>query len=96
MVYPDVYGNLVTNIPAEALPAAEVAEIRIKGRSIIGLNSSFNDENEGNDRSRQGDARLIALAGSHGYLEVAVPNGSAAALLKAGDGEAVEVVTVSG
>ncbi|MCH7738385.1 MAG: SAM-dependent chlorinase/fluorinase [Chloroflexi bacterium] len=89
VIYQDVYGNLVTNIPAATLPAGVSSEVRIKGRSIIGLSRTFND---GTDA---GDEGLIALAGSHGYLEVAVPNGSAADLLSAGEGEAVEVVTSS-
>ena len=90
VVYQDVYGNLVTNIPAKILPAGEVAEVRIKDRSIIRLSRTFNDG------TTRGDKELIALAGSHGYLEVALPNGSAAALLEAGDGDSVEVVSVSG
>ena len=90
VVYRDVFGNLVTNIPTESLPSAEAVEVRIKGRSIIGLSRTFNDD------AHSGDGGLIALAGSHGYLAVAVSNGSAAALLEAGEGEAVEVVTKSG
>ena len=90
VVYQDVYGNLVTNIPANILPPGEAVEVRIKGRSVYGLSRTFNDG------TTRGDKKLIALAGSHGYLEVAVPNGSAAALLEAGDGDAVEVVSVSG
>ncbi len=93
VVYRDVYGNLVTNIPAKALPSGDVLEVRIKGQKIQGLRRSFN-ETAGSES--QGGAKLIALAGSHGYLEVAVPNGSAAALLEASEGEAVEVVAVSG
>ena len=99
VVYRDVYGNLVTNIPAAALPSAEMIEVRIKGRSIIGLSQTFNDENQRDENQRdensRGGARLIALAGSHGYLAIAVANASAAALLEAGEGEAVVVVTVS-
>ena len=89
VVYQDVYGNLVTNIPAKDLPVGGIAEVRIKGRSVVGLRRTFNDESDANG------TELIALAGSHGYLEVAVPNGSAAALLNAGEGETVEVVTES-
>lgn len=99
VIYQDVFGNLVTNIPAKDLPAGgligEVIEVRIKNRSIIGLRRTFNDES-GASETGAGESGLIALAGSHGYLEVAVPNGSAAALLEAGEGEPVEVVTVSG
>ena len=90
VIYQDVYGNLVTNIRAEDLPVGELIEVRIKGRSISGLSRTFND---GVHSSESG---LIALTGSHGYLEVAVSNGSAAALLSAGPGEAVEVAAASG
>ena len=85
VVYQDVYGNLVTNISAANLPDGEHSEVRIKGKSITGLSRTFNDA------SHVGDGGLIALAGSHGYLEVALPNGSAADLLDAGEGEAVQV-----
>jgi S-adenosylmethionine hydrolase len=102
VVYRDIYGNLVTNIPAKTLPVGAVAEVRIKGRSIIGLSRTFNDDrDEGSrdedfrDENRRSSSKLIALAGSHGYLEVAMPNGSAAALLEASEGDAVEVVAVS-
>lgn len=90
VVYKDVYGNLVSNIPAESLPAGNLIEVRIKGRSIFGLHNTFNDG------PPEGDGELIALTGSHGYLEVAVRNGNAATLLGSDDGEAVKVVTSSG
>ena len=90
VIYQDTYGNLVTNIPAVDLPAGGPTEVRIKGRSISGLSRTFN---YGVQSSESG---LIALTGSHGYLEVAVSNGSAAALLSAGPGEAVEVAAASG
>jgi S-adenosylmethionine hydrolase len=90
IIYQDVYGNLVSNIPAEALPKAKTVLVLIKGQHIQGLNRTFNDAD------RTGGRGVIALAGSHGYLEVAVPNGSAAAILQAGEGETVQVDTVSG
>ena len=90
VIYQDTYGNLVTNIPAGDLPAGGSPEVRIRGRSIFGLNRTFND------KSHVGDDGLIALTASHGYLEVALPNGSAADLLAAGEGEVVQVVTASG
>jgi len=91
VVYQDVYGNLVTNITADILPSGEFLEVRIMGRSIVGLSVTFNDSG-----LHDGEGSLIALLGSHGYLEVALPNGSAAELLSAGEGEAVEVVSSSG
>ncbi len=94
VIYQDTYGNLVTNIPAETLPPAETPgqtiEVRIKGRSITGLSRTFNDDTYSNDSG------LIALTASHGFLEVALPNGSAADFLSAGEGEAVQVGSISG
>jgi S-adenosylmethionine hydrolase len=85
VVYQDVFGNLVTNIPADSLSSDEFLEVRIMGRSIVGLSRTFNDD------AHVGENGLIALLGSHGYLEVALPNGSAAELLSVGEGEAVGV-----
>ncbi len=90
VIYQDVYGNLVTNIPADGLPDVELVDVRIKGRSIVGLSRTFNDS------LHVGEDGLIVLAGSHGYLEVALPNGSAADSLAGSEGEAVTVVHSSG
>ena len=90
VIYQDVYGNLVTNIPADNLPDVELVDVRIKGRSIVGLSRTFNDSRH------VGEDGLIALAGSHGYLEVALPNGSAADSLAGSEGETVTVVYSSG
>ena len=90
VIYQDVYGNLVTNIPADNLPDVELVDVRIKGRSIVGLSRTFNDNRH------VGEDGLIALAGSHGYLEVALPNGSAADSLAGSEGETVTVVYSSG
>jgi hypothetical protein len=90
IIYQDTYGNLVTNIPAETLPPADSIEVRIKGRSIVGLSRTFNDDTYANDSG------LIALTASHGYLEVALANGSAADSLSAGEGEVVQVRSFSG
>ncbi|MBO19824.1 MAG: S-adenosyl-l-methionine hydroxide adenosyltransferase [Chloroflexi bacterium] len=88
VIYQDVYGNLVTNVAGARLLDPGATEVIIKGRSIHGLRRTFVDDG-GEDT---GHGRLVALVGSHGYLEVAVPNGSAAAFLEAADGEPVEVV----
>ena len=83
VIYTDVYGNLITNISAEILPASGLTRVTIKNRNITRLSRTFNDnpllDNE----------NLIALAGSHGYLEIAVTNGNAAELLQASQGETV-------
>ena len=63
-----------------------IADIRIRGRSIRRLSATFLDI-----ENRASPPELIALFGSHGYLEVSVPNGNAAAVLLAGPGEPVTV-----
>ena len=83
IIYRDVYGNLVSNIPAGALEGRNILEFRIRGRAINRLSRTFLDAPV--------DANLIALFGSHGYLEFATPNGSAAETLAAGPGEPVSV-----
>ena len=79
----DHFGNLVTNIPAAALADTENLVISIRGRRVFGLSDTFNDRVHGPS------VELVALVGSNGLLEVAVPNGSAATLLDASIGEPV-------
>ena len=86
IIYCDVYGNLISNIPATLLEGKDLREIRIRGRAVPRLSRTFLD---GGDSPEAPD--LIALFGSHGYLEVAVPNGSAARALSAGPGEPLTV-----
>ena len=90
VIYQDVYGNLISNISSDYLPEGNRIEFRIEDQRSSGLSRTFNDPNHGSD------AKLIALIGSHGYLEVAVPNGNAAALLEIVQSEVVQVVVVSG
>ena len=77
----DRYGNLVTNI-AEALLSEAGGDLTVEvgGREVAGLSASF-----------QGEGGLVAVIGSGGWLEIAVPNGSAARELAAGIGDAVAV-----
>ena len=81
----DHYGNLVTNIPLEELANGAEIIVEIKGRKIVGLSKTFQSP------VSSGDEGLLALGGSLGFLEVAVQNGSAAALLNAGPDEKVRV-----
>ncbi len=97
IIYCDTYGNLVSNIPASLLEGRTVGEIRIRGRVIRRLSATFLDAGGGPPAFEPGRGpELIALFGSHGYLEVAVPNGSAAAALSAGPGEPVTVSFAAG
>ena len=85
IIYCDVYGNLISNIPASFLEGRTLGEVRIRGRAINRLSRTFLDTNAGDTPD------LIALFGSHAFLEVAVPNGSASSLLSAGPGEPITV-----
>ena len=81
----DHFGNLVTNIPAAMLEGSSRVDLKICGRIIHGLSTTFHG---GPESPKDG---LVALVGSHGYLEAAVRDGSAALLLSADLGEPVEV-----
>ena len=86
VVYADSFGNLVTNISLDILPKQGTLRVSIKGAVIDGLSSSFLEPESAFQ------SPLVALAGSLGYLEIAVPGGSAARTLNAGPREAVSVV----
>ena len=85
VIYQDSFGNLVTNIDAARLTPSASPTVQIKTRRIPGLRRTFHDG------SIQPEDGLIALFGSHGYLEIAVRDASAARLLQAGAGEPVKV-----
>lgn len=77
----DAFGNLATNLSwNEALGGS--LTIHIKGRVIKGLSTTFGEHAPG---------ELIALVDSDGQIAIAQVNGSAARVLAAGLGEAVEV-----
>jgi S-adenosylmethionine hydrolase len=78
IIYIDSFGNLVTNI--KILPL-NCQHIKYKNHKIA-IKSAY---------SRVKPGELLALGGSFGYLEIAVREGSAAAMLDARVGEAVEV-----
>ena len=77
----DHFGNLVTNLRAADLPATpDSLLIRILDHEVRGIVETYG--------STDG---LTALIGSGGYLEIAVPNGSAAVLLGAEVGTIVTI-----
>jgi S-adenosyl-L-methionine hydrolase (adenosine-forming) len=79
VIHVDRFGNLITNVESSDVPPR--AAVEIGGRAIAGLSPHFQQE-----------AELIALIGSSGLLEIAVPNGSAAALLGLGAGASVSLI----
>ncbi len=79
VLHVDRFGNLVTNVPA-ALVDGKRVRVQVGTTTIKGLSATY------------GEGRgLVALVGSHGYLEVAMVGGSAARTLGIGVGEGVEV-----
>jgi S-adenosylmethionine hydrolase len=88
VVTTDHFGNLITNISDQSLAGAGAVQVEIKGRRITGLSRTFHDE-----ESKEAGP-LLALVGSHGYLEIALRDGNAAGELMAGPGEPVYVRTM--
>lgn len=89
VIYIDRFGNLITNIPAGQLPAAPLT-VSLANRTIAGLSRTFHDPDIA-PASFPDQPPLIALIGSNGYLEIAVPDGNAAAVLGVGRGAMVLV-----
>ena len=76
----DGFGNLLTNVPARLCPEAKTATL---GDRTVPVGLTFADVSVGEP---------LALVGSNGRWEVAVRNGSAAAVLNAGPGAAVVLI----
>jgi S-adenosyl-L-methionine hydrolase (adenosine-forming) len=79
----DIFGNLTTDLPAEALDGRRDVLIRIRKREIKGIVDSYGHRQAGD---------LVAVVDSESYIEIAVVNGSAAKNLGAQVGDEVEVV----
>jgi S-adenosyl-L-methionine hydrolase (adenosine-forming) len=81
----DHFGNLISNIPFESLQIwlrGRSASLRVNGRVIPHLATTYSDVSPG---------ALLALCGSHGYLEIACRQGRAAQVLNAAVGARVQV-----
>ena len=81
VLHVDVFGNMITNIPADRLPRG--AGFRVAGRQVAGLSETFESVAQG---------ELLAYVGSRGLIELAIREGNAAEELGAGRGTIVEVV----
>lgn len=82
VLYIDRFGNLITNIPQGLLPADQAWHVYIAGHEVLGMSKAYAVAAEG---------ELVALMDSSGYLEIAVRNGNAAAMLQAKRGTGVIV-----
>lgn len=82
VIFRDPFGNLITNVSAERLRCAQSDDwvVEIANTRIHGLARTYGDRATGT---------LIALAGSSGWIEVALVNGDAARHLTAGPGMTV-------
>lgn len=77
--YIDGFGNLITNIPQDNLKPNQRVIIK---QQLIPWGKTYSDGNE---------QELIALVGSHGYLEIAVNCGNAQQRLQVAVGEEIIV-----
>ena len=75
----DRFGNVITDCRAADLPAGPVI-VTCRGHAVPGPVRTYAEA-----------VGPVALVGSAGYLEIAVPNGSAAALFGTAIGDEVEV-----
>lgn len=80
VIHIDRFGNLITNIPGGLLPPR--ARVSAGGMPPQSLRRSYAEAERG---------QPLALVGSHGYLEIAVRDGSASQLLGVGRGATVTV-----
>lgn len=78
--YVDHFGNLITTIPGSSVKACHWS-INIHTQVIPGK-QTYSDIERGN---------LLALVGSHGWIEIAVNQGSASSQLQAELGDMVEI-----
>ncbi len=82
VIFRDAFGNLITNLSVHHLASAGSPGwcIEVSGERICGLCRTYGDHPPGS---------LVALAGSAGWVEIAVVNGDAGRYLSAGPGTTV-------
>jgi S-adenosylmethionine hydrolase len=81
VIHVDTYGNLITDIRAADIELAPPPRFLINGQEVA-LAHTYAAAMPG---------RPVAIAGSSGFIEIAVPNGSASLGLSSGVGTIVEV-----
>jgi len=84
IIHIDRFGNLTSNVRLGGVVEKSV-QVEIGGRRIQGLSRSY-----------AGSKGMLAITGSHGYLEIAVREGSAAQQLGAKVGARVKVMVAYG
>ncbi|WP_340820217.1 S-adenosyl-l-methionine hydroxide adenosyltransferase family protein [Methanolobus sp. WCC4] len=88
VVYIDSFGNIITNVPGDELMRSvqQGAILSIAGRQMPFL-STYGEVTRG---------KLLSLVGSHGFLEVALNQGSAAKLLHLDNGNEITIGILGG
>lgn len=89
VIHLDRFGNATTNLPQrllQRLGKKGLVELRVGGRRIRGIRSSYSAVPKG---------RSLLVLGSRGYLELSVNQGSAAEILRLREGMPVTVASVS-
>jgi S-adenosylmethionine hydrolase len=81
VIHVDTYGNLITDIRAADIDLASAPRFAISGQDVA-LVHTYAEAMSG---------RPVAIASSSGYIEIAVPNGSAAQGLNSGVGAIVQI-----
>lgn len=83
VIHVDHFGNLITNLPDSLLPRLQaVGRIRCGDSQVDQIVGTYGEANPGS---------LVALAGSQGFLEIAVVEGRAAERLSAGRGTPIQL-----
>jgi len=86
VVHIDNFGNLITNIGAEDLPSGkEGIIIAVGSQKISGLTRTYAE-----------GSGLLALIGSHGFLEISLKNGNASDFIGVGTGDQVRITFNTG
>jgi len=80
----DKFGNLITNIRPQSLPGDCIIDLPGKHIRFYGLNRSYSEVFAGDP---------LAIAGSTGYLEIAVNQGNASKTLSMSKGDKIRVYT---
>ncbi len=82
IIHIDRFGNLVSNIAANDFDRKKFDRLKLARHTIFALNDSY-DRMPGN--------MPFAIIGSHGFIEIAVKDNSAAKLLKYHNGTVIEL-----
>lgn len=82
VVYVDRFGNAITNIPADAVPAGDRLEVWMKTTQVGTLEPSYGSVPTG---------APVAVVGSTGFVELAINGGSAAGVLALKPGDPIRI-----